>query len=258
MKTIREERKGKYLLRLVQTPQGYSGIVLADGKIFFRIDSEDAREVWEELEHGVAGFGFGGARVRFPETFPDGFTDPDYLARERTPKLHAKQQLDEQVSLEEAVPASGQGEEIHRVYQALNLVSPFEKMRVKDALRGENAAAFIRAAARFTLEPSQQALQTMKVVLKPYAAATWPVMTYLPFLWRPSFHMFLKPKVTIDYASRVGHPFAYSSEIGFSVYESLLDLAAATEWEIDDLCPADRIDIQSFIWVVEKYPAVSE
>ena len=261
MKTIREERRGKYLLRLVQTPQCYSGIVLADGKIFFRIDGEDAREVWEELERGVvAGFGFGGARVRFLETFPEGFTDPDYLTRERRPKLHAKQRLDEDVPLEEAVSANGQGEEVLPVYQALDLPSKFEKMRVKDALKGENAAAFIRAAARFTLEPSQQALQTMKVVLKPYAAATWPVMTYLPFLWRPSFHMFLKPMVTKDYASRVGHRFAddYSPEIGFSVYESLLDLAAATEWEIADLRPADRIDIQSFIWVVEKYPAVSE
>ena len=259
MKTIREEHRGKYLLRLVQTPQGYSGIVLTDGKIVFRVNGEDDGEVWEELERWVVGFfGFGGARARFLETFRDGFTDPSYLARERTYKLHAKQRLDEQAPLEKAVSASNQGEEILRVYQDTNLLSPFEIMRVKDALRGKNADAFIRGAARFTLEPSQQALQSMKAALKPHDAAKWTVMSYLPFLWRPSFHMFLKPMVTVDYASQVGHRFAddYSPEIGFSVYESLLDLAAVTEREIADLCPADRIDIQSFIWVVKKYPAV--
>jgi hypothetical protein len=34
------------------------------------------------------------------------------------------------------------------------------------------------------------------------------------------------------------------------VYESLLDLVAKTEANIGDLQPEDRIDVQSFIWVV--------
>jgi hypothetical protein len=37
------------------------------------------------------------------------------------------------------------------------------------------------------------------------------------------------------------------------VYESLLDLVAKTEKEIVDLKPTDRIDVQSFIWVVGAY-----
>lgn len=39
------------------------------------------------------------------------------------------------------------------------------------------------------------------------------------------------------------------------VYESLLDLAAATERELGDMNPVDRIDIQSFIWVVGQNSA---
>lgn len=95
----------------------------------------------------------------------------------------------------------------------------------------------------------------MKSVLAPHKVATWPAVTYLPFLWKPNAHMFLKPEVTKDYAARVGHMFAYeySSELSAPVYECLLDLTVATEAELAELYPADRIDVQSFIWVVGKY-----
>ena len=39
------------------------------------------------------------------------------------------------------------------------------------------------------------------------------------------------------------------------VYESLLELAVATEIQLGDMKPVDRIDIQSFIWVVGQYTA---
>jgi hypothetical protein len=37
------------------------------------------------------------------------------------------------------------------------------------------------------------------------------------------------------------------------VYASLLDLVERTSHELSDLQPRDRIDIQSFIWVVGEY-----
>ena len=75
--------------------------------------------------------------------------------------------------------------------------------------------------------------------------------------------MFLKPQVTKDFAERVGHPFflLYKSQLEFSVYESLLDLADRTARELSDLAPPrslDRIDIQSFIWIVGGYPENGE
>lgn len=67
--------------------------------------------------------------------------------------------------------------------------------------------------------------------------------------------MFLKPEATTDFASRVGHRFAneYGPQLDISVYESLLDLAGKTSAELVDLNPRDRIDVQSFIWVVGNY-----
>jgi hypothetical protein len=67
--------------------------------------------------------------------------------------------------------------------------------------------------------------------------------------------MFLKPEATKDFALRVGHHFArdYEPRLHRPVYDSLLDLVEKTEASIADLHPKDRIDVQSFIWVVGDY-----
>jgi hypothetical protein len=59
----------------------------------------------------------------------------------------------------------------------------------------------------------------MERALKPHDSAKWTVATYLPFLWQPEKHMFLKPEVTKDFAARVGHRFAtdYKARLDFSV-----------------------------------------
>jgi hypothetical protein len=100
----------------------------------------------------------------------------------------------------------------------------------------------------------------MERALKPHDAAKWTVVTYLPFLWRLEAHMFLKPEVTKDFAERVGHRFAsdYEPRLNPEVYGSLLDLVAETEAELVELEPRDRIDVQSFIWVVGSYEEDAE
>jgi hypothetical protein len=122
-------------------------------------------------------------------------------------------------------------------------------------LKGEEANNFVRGAALFASGEIGLGLAQMRESLKGESVATWPAVTYLPFLWRPEVHMFLKPEVTKEYAQRVGHPFSfdYSSELTTTVYAQLLDLAQQTENQIIDLNPADRIDVQGFIWVVSKY-----
>lgn len=60
-------------------------------------------------------------------------------------------------------------------------------------LRGHSADALVSAAARFALGLEETALQEMDSLLKPYNCAKWTIATYLPFLWRPDTHMFLKP-----------------------------------------------------------------
>jgi hypothetical protein len=261
IRTIRERALGKFTLRLLENNGTYSGVILGGPKgLIGPIKGGSEEEVWRLL-HVEAGkadrnyFGFDGARTRFLHFFPAGFTDPSYADAERDYKLAAKQKLDKLAPLAEALAGPGFGEAILAVFRATNLLSPFEKTRLQDVLRGKSADAFVRAAAQFTQGAGASALHEMERILRPHDNAKWTVVTYLPFLWRPEAHMFLKPEVTQDFATRVGHRFRfdYEPQLDIGVYESLIDLTQQTERELAELRPRDRIDVQSFIWVLGRY-----
>ena len=261
MKTIRDTKQDDLTLRLLQMKAGYTGVVFAaDGACKARIEGADADDVWRRLqiEAGKANpryVGFDGARSRFLHFFPNGFASNGYLQQERDYKVRAKTRLDEQVPLERAARETGFGEAALGVFRMTNLFSPFEMMRIQDVLRGNAADPFLQAAARFALGDTTASLGAMQKVLKPHDSAKWTVATYLPFLWLPEAHMFLKPEVTKDFAARVGHRLAsiYEARLDVDIYDALLDLVGETETELTDLEPRDRIDVQSFIWVVGYY-----
>ncbi len=255
-KTIRTGKLGSRDLRLVEKDGRHFG--LADGKIC--AEGSDADTVWQQL-HNDAGksdpkyFGYSDARTRFLKFFPNGFHSSGFESRERNYKLAAKDKLETTVPLVEALDGKGFGEAILAVFRATNMLSPYEKTWLKDLLRGRSADAFVQAAANFSIEGTRPALIEVERVLKPHNCAKWTIATYLPFLWRSDVHMFLKPEATKDFAARVGHPLAslYEARLQFSVYESLLDLVNCTTTELSELRPRDRIDIQSFIWIVGDY-----
>jgi hypothetical protein len=265
MKTVREAKLDNLVLRLVEKDKHFIGVIIADRVRKVQIDGDTADDVWRRL-HDEAGktnpkyFGFDGARARFLHWFKDGFQSQRYLDLERGYKGAAKSKLDATVPIDEALNGSGYGERVLHVFRDTNLLSPFEKTRLQDVLRGPTADDFIRAAARFTTGDRKPALLQMERALKPHDSAKWTVVTYLPFLWRPDEHMFLKPEATKDFAARVGHRFhlEYEAALNLAVYESLLDLADKTTAELADLRPRDRIDVQSFIWVVGDYKEGSE
>lgn len=258
---IRTSTVGKSTLRLVQTEKDYVGVIFAaDGARKLQIHGNDAEELWKKLNEEVAKtspdyFGFDGARSRFLHFFPNGFKSTGYQERERNYKVAAKARLDSAAPLKMAGESVGLGDAVLRIFQATNLLSPFEKTRLQNVLRGTTADPFVHAAAEFTDNPSSHTLRQLDLILRPHDSAKWTVVTYLPFLWKPEAHMFLKPTVTKDYAERVGHSFAqtYEANLNFDVYRSLLDLADETMRETSELKPIDRIDIQSFIWTVGAY-----
>jgi len=213
--TIRSAKLGKKELRLVRMNGRYFG--LADGVKC--AEGENADDVWRQL-HDDAG-------ERFLTFFPNGFHSDGYASQERDYKLAAKVKLDDTATLEKAANGTGFGEAILAIFRATNMLSPFEKTRLQDVLRGPHADDFVQAAARFTLDVSNSHLLAMEQALKPHDNAKWTVATYLPYLWRPDTHMLRKPKATKDFSTRVGHRFAseYEARLSLPVYESLLDLA---------------------------------
>jgi hypothetical protein len=265
MKTVRTAKLGKLELRLVEKDKRFFGVVLDGGTPRAPIEGDSADDVWRRLhdeaaKSGSKYVGFDGARNRFLHFFPNGFQSDGYAKQERDYKVAAKSKLDSTVPVKQATTGAGFGEPILAVFRATNLLSPFEKTRMQGVLRGPAADAFVQAAARFTLGEGKPALLEMERVLKPHDNAKWTVATYLPFLWRPDQHMFLKPDVTNDFAARVGHRLSldYEARLDLAVYESLLDLVDQTEKELADLKPRDRIDVQSFIWIVGNYSTETE
>lgn len=265
MKTIQSDSIGKMTLRLVDTGKGLVGLLLENGKQKGRVDGDDPARVWADLRALVgatseAYFGFDGARKRFRKFFPDGFRSASFDESEREYKLAAKTKLDTQVPLDQAMTGKGFGEAVLSAFRATNLLSPFEKTRLQPLLRGPDADAFIQAAACFALEDIRPALAAMEHLLAQHDSAKWTVVTYLPFLWSPEDHMFLKPRVTRDFAERVGHPFAhdYDPALEPTVYASLRDLMAQTTAALSDLHPRDSIDLQSFVYVVGDYKEEDE
>lgn len=252
VETIKSTRAGKTEFRLVRQDLTFNGMM--DGQVL--VHGYDADDVWRRL-HDQAGalnrryFGYSGARNLFLHYYPEGFHSDAFS--ERPYKVAASERLCATVPLEAAVSGTGYGEDALAAFRATDLLHPkFELPRVQELLRGGNADAFIQAAARFTLGEGKGALMDMELALNPHEAAKWTIATYLPFLWRPHEHIFLKPAATLDFAGRVGHSFAsaYSAKLDWRIYDKLRDLARRTVDEISDLKPRDMIDIQSFIWVI--------
>lgn len=260
MGTIREATRGKLLLRLVEMKGKYVGVVIGSKGREALLEGDDPDELWQRLEQAAArsgkGYvGFSGARLRFLHFFPEGFSGPHYRVEERDYKIKAKEKLDATLPLEQALQAHDIGEAALAVFRVTNLLSPFEMMRVQDLLRGPNADNFVRGAARLATGEGASSIAEMAKAAKPHDAAKWTTVTYLPFLWRPEAHMFLKPEVTKDFAARIGHRFVhdYHPQLDYAVYESLMDMMEMTKDAIADLKPRDYIDIQSFVWTVGAY-----
>jgi hypothetical protein len=259
--TIREERLGKVTLRLLKTKDGYAAIAFEGETRTGPIFGDDADELWAQVRREVAKvspnyFGFDGAKARFLRMFPDGFADRRFVSAERDYKVAASEALGAELSLEQACNADPDLCSVAiRAFARTNLLSTFEQVRIREVLKSAEGPAFLRGAAQFADGDVAQGLAVMTAALKRHGPASWPLVTYLPFLWRPDRHLFLKPQVTRDFAERVGHPFAeaYDANLTPKVYAALMALAAATEAELADLAPRDRIDLQSFIWVVGAY-----
>jgi len=152
---VREASVGDATLRLFKENGAYKGAVVV-GKAVTVLEGADADNVWQRMHEEVSKanpkyFGFDGARNRFLHFFPNGFQSDGYAAQERGYKVAAKSKLDTAVPLEEAQTSTGFGEAVLSVFRATNLLSPFEKTRLQDVLRGPDADPFIQAAARFTL-----------------------------------------------------------------------------------------------------------
>jgi hypothetical protein len=259
---------GKAELRIAQDKDGFVGIVA--GRSAERFRGVDEATVIRALEGAVLSqskefVGLDGARQRFLALFPGGFTDPGYIGDqkygERAYKVAASNLLRDTLPLGSASRCEDAGRRALRVVQKTNVIDPYTKAKLADVLRGPRASEFLSICEEFTTGDVAAACERLsRGGFASEGVNKWVCLTYLPFLWRPDLHMFLKPEFTRGYAERIGHRFQHDYETAPNpeTYASLLDMTEQTRRHLADLGPDDNIDIHSFMWVVMDYPSADE
>jgi hypothetical protein len=257
-----EIQVGAHTLRILKQGSGFAGIIV--GRHKEQATGTTALEVETQLRKLLAKdhpdfIGIDGARKRFLELFRDGFADPKYIGDrtrgERYYKERAAENLQREVPLDGDSLTESEGLAALRVVQQTNLLDPFSKAKLADVLRGNRASEFLSIARSFARGNIDSACNDLVRRFRPEGVASWVCLTYLPFLWRPDRHMFLKPAFAQSYAARIGHRFQhdYESTPNSATYASLLHMTAETGNAIADLNPADNIDLHSFMWVVMDF-----
>ena len=208
------------------------------------------------------------ARAKFLSYFPEGFRDEDYIERGYKWDAHCQWREALGQSTFKTLLRQKRYEEIAlralRNEGRTNLIFSFEKMALRDGVRGAGAGRFAKGLYAFLHgrgTPERkftnwvEALHTLP--RKQTRVVTWPVTTVFGFIAQPEQHLFIKPIVMRRAAEALGMHFAYASKPNWETYASALELAAALKRELRDLGPRDMIDIQSFFWVLgsDEYPA---
>ena len=202
-------------------------------------------------------------RKKFLRFFPGGFHDETYDAWERGYKQAAHEQWNQALAeplFADMLQMKKYGEIAQlavRLESRTNLLFSFEKMALRDAIKSPAGAKLFATAlydflhgkgtpaARF--EGWVSAVDALP--RKQTRVLTWPIVTVFGFIAQPKKHIFLKPNVTRAAARAYGFEFEYRSRPAWPTYASLLQFAAVTGRDLEDLRPRDLIDIQSFIWV---------
>ena len=213
---------------------------------------------------------FGDGVERFNHFFPLGFRDSKYLSGERDYKWNAHERFSKTLGEGKAgtLLASGEiGELVDRVCRAadINLLSIYERSAIKEGLRADEGSARSYLSAVFAFiecGPEQksftaiaQALCNLPIVEGRARAATWPVLTLFPYLADPTRFMFLKPEPTKECAARLRFDLKYDSSLEWETYARLMVLGEQLLERLHPLGARDFIDVQSFMWIVSKYPA---
>lgn len=202
-------------------------------------------------------------RRKFLRFFPAGFRDETYVEWERGYKWEAHErwcELLRRASFQSLLD-DGNYEAIARsavsIESRTNLLFSFEKMALRDAVKGRDGArAFAEGLWAFLYgsgNDGERFERWVEVVAalprRQTRVLTWPMTTIWGFIAQPDKHVFIKPMVTRRAAREYGVDFDYKSRPNWTTYVSMLEFAEQVREDQADLCPRDMIDLQSFMWV---------
>ncbi len=253
---------GRHRFRVARTADGWRGIIVGKGGTQFEADDEQqliAKLQDQVLKDTPEFFGFEDARARFLKMFPGGLADPQLVDSPRS-EIGAKRNLiawiEENCPLEDALSGVVQSDAIAAAFRKSGMIDYRHMSHLKAALEGPEGPRLIEIFASFANGKIDWACRELGKKFHEAGLRTWPILTHMPFLWRPDQHAFLRPTAARAFARGVGHrlDMDYASAPEPNTYALYLDLLDQTRSHIADLEPRDYVDLQSFTWVVTKYP----
>lgn len=200
----------------------------------------------------------------FGELFPNHFDDPQFLDQERTYKREANQRILDLLS-REALSSLSEEDLIARILRATsetdNLLFSTEHAAFHGALNEGPHRERLVAALRDLLwgagpDSERFTAWTDAVEALPATGRTsafkWPVVTALPYLAQPERHCILKPRNAQATAKRYRIGLHYSSQSNSETYRRWLEIVEAIGARLQDRGARDRLDLQSFLWRVDR------
>lgn len=154
--------------------------------------------------------------------------------------------------------------------ERLNLLDhKYEAPPYFDALRagGEHTTRFAEAALNFVESGNKESFDRYLTALcalptrkNGASIELWTTFTWLPFIAAPDRHFLVKPTIVQEFASILPFDIHYKKgEINYRTYTKCVDMArrigdilAESELNLRKRT-LDMIDVQSFMWVVERY-----
>jgi hypothetical protein len=209
--------------------------------------------------------GIDGAINQFLKAFPEGFSSAFYISHERSYKDRTVASVTEKLSEQRISKFIEDGDytavcsAAKETMNTSNLIFPNERMALVDALKKPaTARTFSETLLRLLYRDFDSALEDLAWLLKPFGAATWTVLTFLPFFRFPEHHMFLKPTIYQNCAHQMGYEAHYDSMPNPKTYASSVEFAKFLADGLALLTPKDNIDIQTFMYAVGSKNYVQE
>lgn len=221
---------------------------------------------------------------RFLHLFPGGIDDPKFLQHEiaykraahrrwidglasRVSELAQSKDGDLAAGGIDAVYGSsrpGPGEEprLNLLYQRIEEQAYFEALG-----KGQVATTeYLSAASTFVLDPNEANFEALASALRSLPTRSggtrldmWTTITWLPFIADPLRHIIIKPTIMQSFAAAIPFEIHYRSELNFRTYRSCVEMARLLGDKLEKSAinlggrRFDMIDIQSFMWVVERW-----
>lgn len=201
----------------------------------------------------------------FCSMFPEQFAGSRFVEEERNYKLEAGTRIREAFN-QDVVATLSEDELTARLIRAAgatdNLLFSTEHAAFQGGLRapGPHRARVLQALADLLWgESSAQerfsewvdAVESLPLTGKT-SPFKWPVVTALPFLARPEEHCILKPMNAQATAKRYRVHLRYRVGPNYETYARWLDLVDAIGARLQERGARDRLDVQSFLWRVER------